>query len=282
MTIEEFDNWLTDSHRRALVMGVLNVTPDSFSDGGKFVAPPDAVAHAMDMIGAGADVVDIGGESTRPGAERVPVDEQIRRVVPVIAELVKRTRVPLSIDTTLAPVAAAALKAGAALVNDVSAGRDDAEMFPLVAARRTPIVLMHMKGEPATMQKEPAYADVLKEVSQFLRQRLEAAVAAGVGPSRVLFDPGIGFGKTADHNLELLKALNKLAGLGPPVLIGTSRKSFVGKVSGEDEASGRLFGTAASVAWAVANGAAMVRVHDVGPMVKVVRMIAAIRRGTVA
>ena len=279
-----FEQWLRGAQggrpKRTLVMGVLNVTPDSFSDGGRFASREAAVAHAVEMAAAGADLIDVGGESTRPGSQPVPADEQARRVVPVIEAIGSRVpTVVVSIDTTRATVAEAALDAGATLVNDISAGRDDPGMLPMVAQRGAPIVLMHMQGTPATMQDNPTYADVTAETIGFLRDRIAAAEAAGIAKERILVDPGIGFGKSMNHNLELLRRQGELLALGRPVVIGTSRKGFIGRITNEPEPSRRLFGTAASVAWSVANGAAVVRVHDVGPMAQVVRMIEAIRSG---
>jgi dihydropteroate synthase len=280
MTPQEFDNWLTQpaATRRPLVMGVLNVTPDSFSDGGRFASEEAAVAYAQEMTAAGADLIDVGGESTRPGSQPVPAEEQIRRVVPVISRIASLP-VTISIDTTRSQVAEAALDAGAALVNDISAARDDAAMLPLVARRRVPVVLMHMQGTPATMQDNPTYRDVMAEVIEHLRERLSAARSAGVDESKILLDPGIGFGKTMDHNLELIRRQRELVSLGRPVVIGVSRKGFIGRITGESEPSRRLFGTAAAVTWSVANGAAVVRVHDVGPMKQVVAMTRAIVNG---
>ena len=270
-----------------LVMGILNVTPDSFSDGGRFDRVEAAVAQAVAMADAGADLIDVGGESTRPGSQPVPAAEQVARVVPVLRALADLSRqgrlaVTVSIDTTRADVAAAALEAGADVVNDISAGRDDPAMLPLVGRRGCPVVLMHMRGTPATMQVDPRYDDVSREVGEFLRERVAAARDAGVAEADVLVDPGIGFGKTAAHNLELLRRLNELTGpqgLGRPVVVGTSRKGFIGRVTGETDPANRPFGTAATVAWAATHGAAVVRVHDVGPMSQVVRMIGAIQSG---
>ncbi|HYO09981.1 MAG TPA: dihydropteroate synthase [Tepidisphaeraceae bacterium] len=273
----EFDLWLSDSQRRRpLVMGVLNVTPDSFSDGGHFASADAAVAHARAMVDAGADLIDVGGESTRPGASPVPDDEQVRRVVPVIGEIARLATI-VSIDTTRATVAAAALDAGAGVVNDVTAGRDDPAMLPLIARRGAAVILMHMLGTPRTMQDDPRYADVVTEVADFLRERTVAAQTAGVMLERILLDPGIGFGKLIGHNLELLRRQDELTALGRPLVIGTSRKGFIGTLTGEPEPARRLFGTAATVAWAVAHGAAIVRVHDVRAMAQVVRTIDAIR-----
>jgi dihydropteroate synthase len=257
-------------------MGVLNVTPDSFSDGGRFATADAAVAQAEAMAAAGASMIDVGGESTRPGSFPVEADEQIKRVVPVIRRIGASLPITISIDTTRAAVAEAALDVGAAVVNDISAGREDARLLPLVARRGVPVVLMHMQGTPLTMQAAPSYSDVVAETITFLRERVAAAQATGVELGRILLDPGIGFGKAMEHNLELLRRQRELLALGRPVVIGTSRKGFIGKITGEPEPAKRLFGTAASVALAVANGAAIVRVHDVGPMVQVVRMTRAI------
>jgi len=299
-------------------MGVLNVTPDSFSDGGRFEGlggVDRAAEEALAMAAAGADLIDIGGESTRPGSLPVPEAEQIRWVVPVLNAVRERLQsidsilpspphpvtpspyhpllpspchplpptpchafsITFSIDTTRAAVAEAALDAGAYVVNDISAGRDDPAMLPLVARRGVPIVLMHMRGTPATMQLDPRYDDVTREVMTFLQERIEAAKAAGVPESRILLDPGIGFGKTTAHNLELLRHLSGLAGLGRPLLIGVSRKAFIAKVTGAPDLAGRVFGSAAAVAWSVAHGAAVIRAHDVAAMSQVVRMIEAIQ-----
>lgn len=277
MTVQDFDAWLRDPLRPPLVMGVLNVTPDSFSDGGRFIDPAAAVAHAHEMTESGADLIDIGGESTRPGSDPVDDEEQIRRVVPVIRQLCSAgPKFTLSVDTTRSIVAQAALDAGAHIVNDISAGRDDANMFSLVARRKVPMVLMHMLGRPKTMQQSPHYDDVVAEVSGFLNERIITAGIHGIEIERILVDPGLGFGKTLEHNLELLRRLAELTVLGRPLVVGPSRKSFIGKITGESEPSQRLFGTAAAVAWSVANGAAIVRVHDVEPMSQVVRMVRAI------
>jgi dihydropteroate synthase len=281
MTPADFDLWLRNPHRPPLVMGVLNVTPDSFSDGGRYADPAAAVAHAKSMFDAGADLLDVGGESTRPGSARTPVEEQISRVLPVI-QILRRDlgdRCLLSIDTTRAAVARAALDAGASIINDISAARDDDQMLPLAAERACPIILMHMQGTPATMQQNPTYRNVVDDVAAHLRERLAAAQAAGVADHRILLDPGIGFGKAVNHNLELLRRLGEFAALGRPLVLGTSRKGFLARITGETDPRDRLFSTAASVAWCVANQAAIVRVHDVGPMAMVVRVIRAIQTG---
>ena len=278
MTPAEFESWLKNPKRPTLVMGVVNVTPDSFSDGGRYADPAAAVAHANAQLQAGADLLDVGGESTRPGSERTPPDEQIRRVVPVIESLRRDLgeQCLASIDTTRAAVARAALDAGASVINDISAGTDDPEMLPLAAARNAPVILMHKQGDPATMQVNPVYRNVVQEVREHLQERAAAARAAGAARHRILLDPGIGFGKTAEHNLTVLRHLSELASLGHPLVLGTSRKGFLGRITGETEPRDRLFSTAASVAWCVANQAAIVRVHDVEPMVKIVKVIRAI------
>jgi dihydropteroate synthase len=269
---------------RAAVMGIVNVTPDSFSDGGRFLDPDAAVAHGIELAEHGADVLDVGGESTRPGAAPVPADEELRRVVPVVERLAATTTVPLSVDTTKAAVARAALDAGATVVNDVSAGRSDPEILGVAAAAGAGYVVMHMQGEPRTMQADPRYDDVVAQVGDFLADRVEVARAAGVTEGALAADPGIGFGKTVEHNLRLLAGLPALAArVGVPVLVGTSRKTFVGKVLARAGAASddlpvdqREEGTLATVVWAVERGASIVRVHDVLPAVRAVRLLDAL------
>jgi dihydropteroate synthase len=255
---------------RAVVVGVLNATPDSFSDGGLFQEPGRAAAAAADMVAAGAGMLDLGAESTRPGAAPVPLEEELRRLLPVLRAVRAAVRVPLSVDTTKAAVARAALAEGADLVNDVSAGRRDPAMFSSCADAGVPIVLMHMQGTPATMQAEPRYADVVGEVACFLSERAEAARAAGIAAEDIVLDPGIGFGKTVVQNCQLLRRLDALVALGYPVLVGVSRKSFIGRLLDGRDVEGRLFGTAAAVALAMAGGAKLVRVHDVAAIHDVV------------
>jgi dihydropteroate synthase len=247
------------------LMGVLNVTPDSFSDGGRFLDVDAAVAHGLRLHGEGADILDLGGESTRPGADRVEAVEEIARVLPVIEGLAGRVgESRISIDTMKRAVAERALDAGASLVNDVSAFRADPEMAGLIAARGVDCCLMHMLGEPRTMQREPRYRDVVDDVKAFLAARLEFAVGEGIAEERVLLDPGIGFGKTAAHNLELLRRLNELTTLGRPLVIGTSRKSFLGRITpGEPSPDERIPGTLATNVLAYERGAEVFRVHDV-------------------
>jgi dihydropteroate synthase len=246
------------------LMGVVNVTPDSFSDGGLYLDPEAAVAHGWELAEAGAEILDVGGESTRPGAEPVGAEEELRRVVPVIRGL-SGSQFRISVDTSKAAVAAAALDAGAEIVNDVTALRGDPEMAALCAERGATVVLMHMLGEPRTMQEDPRYEGVVDAVKALLAERLEAAVAAGVAEERVWLDPGIGFGKTGAHNMELLRRLGELRELGRPLVVGTSRKSFIGRVDGSP-ADQRLGGTIASSVLAAAGGADVLRVHDVAEM----------------
>lgn len=255
-------------------MGVLNTTPDSFSDGGRFASFEDAVARGLAMAKGGAHIIDVGGESTRPGSEPVPDDEQIRRVVPVIRELAQAGLV-VSIDTTSARVAAEALAAGAEIINDISAFRFDPGMLGLLAESGVPAIAMHTLGPPKTMQQAPAYRDVVREVCEHLRERVRVAEAHGIDPARIALDPGIGFGKRLEHNLALLRHLGEVVALGHPVLVGTSRKSFLGRLTGK-EVGDRLMATAASVAISIANGAHIVRVHEPGELADVIAVAQAI------
>jgi dihydropteroate synthase len=260
---------------RCLVMGVLNVTPDSFSDGGRFLDHRAAVAHGLSMTAEGADLLDVGGESSRPGAVYVDERTELDRVLPVILELAAATDVPISIDTRKAAVARAAVEAGALVVNDVSAGRDDPDLLGVAADAKAAVVLMHMLGTPLTMQDNPTYTDVVAEVGRFLADRARAAEAAGVPHDRLVVDPGIGFGKRDEHNYALLADLASFTELGHPVMVGTSRKGFIGRALGLPMHE-RLEGTAATVVWAVERGARIVRVHDVRHMVRIVRMTEAL------
>lgn len=248
-------------------MGALNVTPDSFSDGGDFLDAARAIEHGHRMAAEGADIIDIGGESTRPGSQGVSAEQELQRVGPVIERLVGShgPGIPVSIDTSKARVAAAALEAGASIVNDVTALRGDPELAALCADRQCELALMHMLGDPRTMQDDPRYDDVVDDVKAFLTERVQAAIDAGVDEQRIWVDPGIGFGKTVDHNLELIRRLGEFRELGRPVLFGSSRKSFIGKLTGA-KVDDRLGGTIASNVIAYANGADVLRVHDVGPM----------------
>jgi len=260
---------ILSSHRtrRPVVMGILNVTPDSFSDGGRFFDSAAAVEHARLLVREGADVLDVGAESTRPGSGGVGPEEQIRRLAGVLPAVVDLGR-PVSIDTTSAAVAAFALDAGAVIVNDVSAGRADHDLLPLAADRGAAVVLMHMLGTPRDMQIDPRYDDVVAEVREFLARRMDAAVAAGVPAGRIILDPGIGFGKTLEHNLALLAGTGRLVSLGRPVLVGPSRKRFLGALTGQDQPEQRVVATAAACLAAWARGASVFRVHDVSALVQ--------------
>lgn len=246
-------------------MGIVNVTPDSFSDGGRYASPEPAIKLALAMVKEGADLIDVGGESTRPGSERVPGSEQLRRVVPVIQGLREALpdEVGISIDTTLCEVAEAALDVGAEMINDISAGRDDASMLALAAQRQVPICLTHMQGTPSTMQRDPQYGDVVDEICAFLLERADSAIAAGIPRKHIIIDPGIGFGKTPDHNLTLLANLPRFVISGYPVLLGASRKRFMGAICNESQPSKLEGATCASTTMGVAAGVRIFRVHDV-------------------
>jgi dihydropteroate synthase len=262
-----------------VLMGILNVTPDSFSDGGEFFGVKPAVAQAEKMLDEGAHIIDVGGESTRPGSDPVSPEEELRRVIPVIQGILEsRPEAIVSIDTYRASTAEAALDAGARVFNDVTALRGDSKMAGLVAERGCPVVLMHMLDEPKSMQRNPRYEDVVREVRDFLAGRAEHAVNAGVREENVILDPGIGFGKTLRHNLELLNSLNVFVELGFPVLVGASRKSFLGKILGSDDAGDRLFGTVATSVVAYERGATLFRVHDVRANKEALEVAAAVRR----
>jgi dihydropteroate synthase len=255
------------------LMGIVNVTPDSFSDGGLFLDAEAAIAHGRELAEQGAEILDVGGESTRPGAEEVSAEEELARVVPVVEGLAGVATV--SIDTSKAAVAEATLDAGASIVNDVTALRRDPEIGGLCAERGAGLVLMHMRGDPRTMQENPVYDDVVDEVKAFLAERLQVAVEAGVAEERIWLDPGIGFGKTLEHNLELLRRLGELRDLGRPLVVGTSRKSFIGKIDGSAVGE-RLGGTIASSVLAAAEGADVLRVHDVAEMAQALRVATAV------
>lgn len=263
--------------QRTYVMGILNVTPDSFSDGGQYLDPGRAVARGLEMVAQGADLIDVGGESTRPGAEPVSVEEELRRVIPVIRRLAREVRVPISIDTYKVRVAEAAVDAGARLLNDISAGRFDPEMPRLAARTGLPLVVMHMKGTPRTMQEAPWYEDVVGEVDQFFRERIQALTEAGVAREQLILDPGLGFGKRTQDNLVLLGQLGRFRHWGLPLLVGPSRKSFLGEVLGTPPQD-RLEGTLAAVVTAVVQGADLVRVHDVEAIDRARRVVDALVR----
>jgi dihydropteroate synthase len=260
---------------RTKIMGILNVTPDSFSDGGRFHNFDAAVAHGEKMAEEGADIIDVGGESTRPSAEPVPVEEEAGRVLPVVEHLSKKLAAPISIDTCKAEIARRSLDAGAQMVNDISALRFDGEMIKVVRESGCPAILMHMRGTPKNMQEDPRYDALMPEIVSFLQERIDFALEEGVGLEQIIIDPGVGFGKTVEHNLEVLRGLAQLKALGRPILVGPSRKSTIGKVL-DKEAHDRLEGTAAAVAVSIANGAHIVRVHDVKQIALVAKMTDAI------
>lgn len=264
---------------RPLMMGVVNVTPDSFSDGGRYLDPDAAVAHALRLVEEGADLLDIGAESTRPGADPVEEAEERRRAIPVVAAVAKAVRVPISIDTSKASVAQAALDAGAVLVNDVTALRGDPAMVEVIVRMGAGIVLMHMSGTPRTMQQQPSYEDVVGEVSAFLDERIRFALSRGLVQTQIVLDPGIGFGKLLEHNLTLLAQLDRFTGLGCPLLVGVSRKAFLGQLV-DRPVQERQWATAAAVAMAVERGAGILRVHDVRAMREVMQVTMAISQAT--
>jgi len=265
--------------RPTIVMGIVNVTPDSFSDGGRFLEPASAVEHGLEQVARGAEIIDVGGESTRPGAEPVSEAEELRRVLPVIERLASRVKVPVSIDTQKPAVARAALQAGASIVNDIAANRADDELWRIVAEAKAGYICMHMQGTPQTMQLNPVYRDVVGEVRDFFVDRLERLKGAGVDAVQVVLDPGIGFGKTLEHNLQLLAGLERFTNLERPVLLGVSRKSFIGKLLGA-EVGARLPAALACACLAIRAGAQMVRTHDVAETLQAARMTEAIGAGT--
>lgn len=266
-----------DCRQRPLLMGIVNVTPDSFYDGGRYARAEDAVAHALALVEEGADLLDLGAESTRPGAHPIPEQEEIDRLIPVVREVARRVSVPISVDTTKAAVARLALDAGAAIINDVSALRFDPLMADVVAASGAAVVLMHMQGTPETMQRAPEYGDVVADISSFFAERIRVATKAGISESAIILDPGIGFGKLQAHNLEILAQLPAFAMLNRPLLVGLSRKGFIGQIV-HRPVEERAWGTAAAVALAVDRGAHILRVHDVAMMADVVKVASAMKR----
>lgn len=270
-----------DFSKKTYLMGILNITPDSFSDGGRYFDSTLAIKRAYEMIKDGADILDIGGESTRPGSKAVPLEEEISRTIPVIKELSKNIKVPISIDTYKAEVARKALDAGASMVNDISGMRFDSEMPGVIAEYGVPVVIMHIKGTPKDMQLNPEYEALIPEIMDYLRMSIKLAVKFGISEDRIIIDPGIGFGKTFDQNLEIINNLKKFASLEKPILVGASRKAFIGKILDDAPASERLEGTAAAVAISIANGANIVRVHDVKEIAKAAKVADAIKRMSV-
>ncbi len=261
-----------DFEKGTFVVGIVNVTPDSFSNGGLFFETDKAISHAKELVESGADLLDIGGESTRPGAKFVSLDEELRRVIPVIEGLASQIRVPISIDTYKSEVAREALRAGAEIINDISALRFDPKMVRVAKSCDVPVVLMHMNGNPQTMQRDVHYDALIPEIIQFLRERIEVAEATGIDPQKIIVDPGIGFGKEVEHNLMIIRELSRFKILGKPIMIGTSRKSFIGKILGGTERE-REEGTLATVAAAILNDANLVRVHEVKKTKRVIKMI---------
>ncbi|MBE9210675.1 dihydropteroate synthase [Nostoc sp. LEGE 06077] len=252
--------------QRTYLMGVLNVTPDSFSDGGDFSSTSTALAQAQAMVAAGADMIDVGGQSTRPGAAQITLAEELERVIPIIQALRSEMTVPISVDTTRADVAKAAIEAGADIVNDISSGTFDSKMLPTVASLGVPIVLMHIRGTPQTMQQMTEYEDLLAEVATFLTRTITAATKAGIDQEKIMIDPGIGFAKNYEQNLEILRNLRSLTPLNCPILVGVSRKSFIGRILNQPNPKARVWGTAAACCAAIANGADILRIHDVKEM----------------
>ena len=273
--ILEWPSGRLDFSAGCLLMGILNVTPDSFSDGGQFFDLDKAIEQGLKMAAEGAAIIDVGPESTRPGSKPVPADEQIRRAIPVIEAIAKKTETIISIDTTNYEVAKAALEAGASIINDVTALTDE-QMARLAAEKQIPVVLMHMQGMPKTMQIEPKYEDVVAEVLSFLLERAKRAEEFGIPKERIFIDPGIGFGKTLEHNLKLLANIDKFINAGCRVLVGPSRKKFIGTLTSKDNPAGRIFGTAAAVALCASAGVSILRVHDIAEMLQVVKIVGAI------
>ena len=265
-----------DLSRQGLIMGVLNITPNSFSDGGNFFDAENAVAHGLRMAAEGAHLIDVGGESTRPGAEAVAPEEELRRVIPVVEQLRRKSEVIISIDTSKADVARAAIRAGASIVNDVTGGRGDQEMMPLIAETKSAFIIMHMQGIPQTMQSAPQYTNVVSEVFDFFRQQYARAIVYSIDPMAIAFDPGIGFGKTLEHNLELLAQLERLRACDRPIVIGVSRKSFLGKLINSEQMSDRLAPAVALTSLLRTRGADVLRVHDVKENVNALKITEAI------
>jgi dihydropteroate synthase len=263
-----------DLGKRVHVMGILNVTPDSFSDGGEFLQPSAALEHALEMVADGADIIDVGGQSSRPGSQAIPEDEEIRRTVPIIERIHSEWRGPISVDTSRARVAEEALKAGASIVNDITAFTAEPAIAQVTARFEAACVLMHMQGSPETMQEDPSYDDLMGQIALFLASAIAAATGAGIGDDQIVIDPGIGFGKTTTHNLAILRHLPELKVLGKPILVGPSRKGFIGRVL-DLQVDDRLEGTLAAAAYAVAQGARILRVHDVKPVVRAAKLVEA-------
>jgi dihydropteroate synthase len=273
-----WNNFILDFSQKTCIMGILNITPDSFSDGGRYFDKTSAINKALQMVEDGADIIDIGGESTRPGSEPVPVEEELRRILPIIKAIAGEIKIPVSIDTYKSEIAKRALDAGASMVNDISGLRFDPEMAKVVSDYKVPVVIMHIKGTPKIMQHKPVYDALIPEILGYLSQSITIAGEAGISDNIIMIDPGLGFGKTFEHNLEIIHNLHEFTLLGKPVLIGPSRKAFIGKILGDLPPEERLEGTAAAVAISIMNGANIVRVHDVKEMARVARVADAIKR----
>jgi len=271
-------NFSLDFSKKTYTMGILNVTPDSFADGGLYFDESAAIKRAHQIVEEGADIIDIGGESTRPGSEPITIEEELRRTIPVIEAIANKIKVPISIDTYKSEVAKRALDAGASLVNDISGLRFDPKVAEVASEYKVPIVIMHIKGTPKDMQENPVYEALIPEVMDYLRVGITIATRAGISKDKIIIDPGIGFGKTSDHNLEIINNLREFTLLEKPILIGTSRKAFIGKILGDATVTERLEGTAAAVAISIMNGANIIRVHDIKEMVSVVKVADAVKR----
>ena len=277
-TILKRNNYQLDWGSKTYIMGILNVTPDSFSDGGEFNGIESALKQAQNMVQNGADIIDIGGQSTRPGAVKISLEEELNRVIPIIKAIRKKKNIPISIDTTEAEVAQAAIEAGADIINDISGGTYDKNMLATAAQLDVPIILMHIKGTPQTMQTLTNYQDLVTEIIAFLRQQIEKAIALKIKPENIIIDPGIGFAKDAQQNIQLIQKLTEFQTLNAPILIGVSRKSFIGKIIEQSNPKDRVWGTAAACTAAISGGADIIRVHDVAPMYDVARVADAIWR----
>ncbi len=271
MNIDSFNNWLKDNNRKTLIMGILNVTPDSFSDGGKYNNSQKAIDYALKMEEEGADIIDVGGESSRPGAKPITIEEELNRVIPVIEGIRKKSNITISIDTYKSNVADKAINIGANIINDISGLRFDMDMIQLASKLQVPVIIMHMLGNPQNMQNDPLYTDIMEELVLFFQERIDLMTSNGIFKYKIILDPGIGFGKTVNHNFTILRELNRIVEMGFPVLVGPSRKSFIGQTLNlpPDE---RIEGTAAAVTAAIMNGSRIVRIHDVKEMSRVVKM----------
>jgi dihydropteroate synthase len=273
-----WQNFCLDFSKKTYIMGILNITPDSFSDGGLYFDRFSAIDRAHQMVEEGADIIDIGGESTRPGSEAISIEEELRRTIPVIETIAGKINVPISIDTYKSEVAKAALDAGASMVNDISGLRFDTKIPEVVSEYKVPVVIMHIRGNPKNMQQDPVYEALIPEIMDYFRMGMKIATQTGISEDKIIIDPGIGFGKTSEHNLEVINNLREFTPLEKPILVGLSRKAFIGKILGDASATERLEGTVAVVAISIMNGANMIRVHDVKEMVKVAKVADAVKR----